>query len=117
MEGLRDQELSPHVFWEGDRVGLTECSLVSFPVRPGPGALLRQAGLPCLPLDPLSSGLPSEKSGLADGPLPAPSASCSLKELAEEARFCAKPLESSLASVIEENDAIGKRMLGAVSSG
>lgn len=55
-----------------------------------------------------SSVLPSSKSGLADGPLLAPGASYSLKEPAEEARFYAKPLESSLASIIKENDAIGK---------
>lgn len=87
--------------------GLTECSLVSSPVCPSPGALLCQAGLLCLPLD-LSSGLPSDESGLAHGPLLAPSASWSLKELAQEAGFCAKPLESSSASVIKEDDATGK---------
>lgn len=32
----------------------------------------------------------------------------SLKELADEAHFCEKPLESSLASIIKESDAIGK---------
>lgn len=68
---------------------------------PGPGALL------CLPWD-LASGLPSEESGLAHGPPLAPSASCSLKELAQEAGFCAKPLESSSAPVIKEGDATGK---------
>lgn len=72
---------------------------------PGPGALLCQAGLLSLPSD-LASGLPSDESGLADGPLLAPSASCSLKELAQEAGFCAKPLSSS-APVIKEDDATG----------
>lgn len=56
----------------------------------------------------LCTGLTYKQPGPADGPLLALGASCSLKELADEAHFCAKPLESSLASIIKENDAIGK---------
>lgn len=84
----------------------------SLPPCAGPRVSLPKAGLICLSLGPsalaLLGFLAWNKPGPADGPLLAPRASCSLKELAGEARVCAKPLERGLASVITESDARGK---------
>lgn len=116
MKGAVGLGAQPSVYFGKEKsVGHIELSLCpSLSALALPCVSLPKAGLIgliCLSLAPLL--LPHLKSAgpsrwPSTGSKRLPFSERTLKELADEAHFCAKPLESSLASIIKENDAIGK---------